>query len=343
MYKAFFGLNQKPFLLKPEPSMAYGSEMHNEAFAMLRYGIEEQKDFVLLTGDIGTGKTTLLQALTSIVGDKVHTCHINNPNLTNKEFYTILSKKFGFGDYTDNKGTFILEFEDLLSECHKNDERIILIIDEAQILPTPLLEEIRLLSNQNAQNHGILSIFLVGQPEFNVRLNEEQLAPLRQRISTRAHLSPFSSDDTKKYIQYRLRKAGAKDDKIFSDEAITLIHQEAKGIPRLINIICDKAMLQAFADDQKVIDQEIIKNCVQELQPSSGQTPQPAALPTPAPEDSAKTGPQKRKIPRAVVIGLIVCAGLIVIILAVSQFVPEGQAWLRDKAAWLMNQFDKLK
>ena len=265
MYTNYYGLTKKPFDIIPHPGMVFLSEVHQEALAILKYGVIDRKGFLLLTGDVGTGKTTLLQKLINSIDTQIHVCFIANPTLNESEFYHYLAAEYHLDDYDGNKAKFIINFARFLENCRKSNQRVLLIIDEAHVLPQQLFEQIRLLSNQKYEEYGILSIFLVGQPELNDRLGTERLLPLRQRIGIRFHLNPFSRDETIEYIRYRLRKAGAQRLDIFSKEALMLIHEESKGIPRLINTICDQAMLSGFAESKTQIDLETVKETVQEL------------------------------------------------------------------------------
>jgi general secretion pathway protein A len=235
------------------------SASHQEALAVLRYGVIDRKGFLLLTGGVGTGKTTLLQVLSQSIDSKVHLCLIANPTLSINEFYYYLSAKFGLPEYDFNKAKFMLCYADFLKSC-------LLIIDEAHALPEDLLEEIRLLSNQEYQEFGLMSIFLVGQPELNDRLASARMLPLRQRIGIRFHLEPFSKEETQQYINFRLMKAGSPRGNIFDDQAIEMIHSSGKGIPRLINVICDQALLTGFAEEKAVIEASIVQACIAEIQ-----------------------------------------------------------------------------
>ncbi|MCB2173686.1 Flp pilus assembly complex ATPase component TadA [bacterium] len=263
MYRRFYGLTNKPFELSPDSELIYLSDVHREALATLRYGVISDKGFLMLTGGIGTGKTTILNSLLKMVRDKVRICLLNNPTLTRQEFYYFLATKLGL-HYAGNKGDFILKFSELLEECARKKEKILFIIDEAQVFPLKLLEEVRLLSNQ-AGEQNVLSIFLVGQPELQDVLAHPRLLPLRQRIGINYHLKELERNDTAHYIAFRLHKAGAPSAGLFSEEAIDTIHQASMGNPRLINIICDHALISGFAKDSKQIDRDIIVECLEEL------------------------------------------------------------------------------
>ena len=278
MYTKYYGLARKPFSLTPDPSVVFMSETHQEGLAILKYGILSKKCFLVLTADVGSGKTTLLQALVSSLEQDVHLCLLNNPILYRDEFFSYIAKKLGL-HWEGNKAMFLIEFGNLLKECYKKNERVLLIFDEAHVLPVDLLEEIRLLSNLEEKGQDVLSIFLVGQPELNERMSDDRLLPLRQRIGIRFHLHRFSLEETRQYILFRLRHAGARHLNIFSEEAIVAIHRVSQGTPRLINIICDHALLTGFAESKPVIGAELIEESVNDLHFPGEATPLPLARP----------------------------------------------------------------
>jgi general secretion pathway protein A len=278
MYTKYYGLAKKPFSLTPDPSVVFMSETHQEGLAILKYGILSKKCFLVLTADVGSGKTTLLQALVSSLEQDVHLCLLNNPILYRDEFFSYIAKKLGL-HWDGNKAMFLIEFGNLLKQCYDKDERVLLIFDEAHVLPVDLLEEIRLLSNLEEKGQDVLSIFLVGQPELNERMSDDRLLPLRQRIGIRFHLHRFTLDETRQYILFRLRHAGARHLNIFSEEAIAVIHKVSQGTPRLINIICDHALLTGFAESKPVIGAELIKESVDDLHFPGEANPLPVAKP----------------------------------------------------------------
>ncbi len=263
MYCNFYSLENKPFELAPVGGLVYLSDAHREGIAMLRYGVVADKGFVLLTGGVGAGKTTVLNTLLDMVKDKVRVCVLNNPKLNRHEFYYYLSKKLGIS-YKGNKGDFIVQFTKLLDKYDRHGGKVLLIIDEAQVFPINLLEEIRLLSN-HADARNVFSIFLIGQPELQQTLAHERLLPLRQRIGIRYHLTPLDRQDTAQYVLYRLNSAGAANPALFSAEAIDYIHLASQGNPRLINIICDHALLSGFAQDKLQIEKDIILECLEDI------------------------------------------------------------------------------
>ncbi len=276
MYRKYYGFSSKPFDLTPNPEQVYMSETHQEALAILRYGVIAKKGFLVLTGDVGTGKTTLLQVLVRSLDMEVHCCLLNNPTLSRDEFLSFLAHQFKL-PWEGNKALFLLAFADFLKACHERDERVLLVIDEAHMLPVELLEEVRLLSNQDVSGQDVFSIFLVGQSELNERMRDERLLPLRQRIGIRFHLQRFSREETAQYISYRLRAAGGQHLDLFSDEAVSLIYKVSKGTPRLINIVCDHALLTGFADERPRIGVDIIKECIGDLHFPGEDNPLPVA------------------------------------------------------------------
>jgi general secretion pathway protein A len=263
MYKRYYGLLRNPFELLPDSGTLFLSETHKEGLATLRYGILSKKGFLLLTGGVGTGKTTLINVLVKSVRPIVNVCVLSNPLLSSSEFFLYIASELGLS-FT-NKVNFLRDFSDFLKKKQKKYNRTLLIFDEAQALPVELLEEIRLLSNLAGDNLNVLSIFLVGQPELLDRLADARLLPLRQRIGIRFHLTPFSSEDTQQYILFRLNKAGARNPQIFSKKAMEIIFQTTHGNPRLINVLCDHALISGFSKGELSIDEVNIMECIQEL------------------------------------------------------------------------------
>jgi len=300
MYRRFYGLKLRPFELAPDGDLVYLSETHREAIATLRYGVVADKGFLLLTGGVGTGKTTVLNSLLGMVKSKVRLCVLNNPTLTQHEFFHYLEKKLEISSQ-GNKGKFILQFSRLLDRCEKMREKILIIIDEAQVFPIKLLEEIRLLSNL-AEERNVLSIFLIGQPELQKTLADPQLLPLRQRIGIRYHLEPLTRDDTAQYISYRLNRAGADNPAIFTKEAIDCIHEASHGNPRLINVICDHAMISGFTQDMPQIDRSVVFDCLKEIRLQGEESLQVSVSQTQTEDMSDKQGGNKRPLKTAITI-----------------------------------------
>jgi type II secretory pathway predicted ATPase ExeA len=267
MYTAFYGLKEKPFDLTPSSRFLYLGESHREALNMLKYGVMERKGFILLTGEIGTGKTTMIEALLSTLDDSVRCIHLSNPLLSLEEFmdylaFSAFKKKVHFR----SKADFLVEFEEFLGECLRNQTNVILIIDEAQKLSFELLEEIRLLSNMQTGDEKLINIFLVGQPELNDKLREQRCLPLLQRISIRYHIPPLDLEGTRGYVATRLEIAGAKDPgSIFSTSAVKKIHGYSQGYPRMINILADNALVLGYSQGKKSITASMVKQCHEEM------------------------------------------------------------------------------
>lgn len=279
MYRKYYGLTKKPFDLTPDPDTVFLSETHDEGLAILNYGLISKKTFLVLTADVGSGKSTLLQALITSLGEDVHICLLDNPTLYRDEFFAYLARELKL-EWNGNKADFLETFKNFLIETYKKGEQVLIIVDEAHVLPVDLLEELRLLSNMKKKDQDLLSIFLVGQPELNEHMNNDRLLPLRQRIGIRFHLSRFDLDETRQYIHFRLRKAGARNPGIFNEEAINLIHKVSKGTPRLINIVCDHALISGYSLSKPVIDHNLIKETVSDLHFPGEDNPLPVAKPS---------------------------------------------------------------
>ncbi len=269
MYLDFYNLKYEPFSLSPDPRFLFFATSHKEALAHLRYGLIQHKGFVVVIGEVGTGKTTLIHSLMSEIPEKVITSFVSNPVLTRDEFFFLLAKKYGLGD-VKNKADFLVRFSQFLEQAHRKKENVVLIIDEAHCLPKDILEEIRLLSNLETPQSKLINIILTGQPEFAEILNDPNFRALKQRITLRYHLEPLNLNETAAYVQLRLAKAGARDVGIFTDGALKKVYMYSKGIPRVINLLCDHALLTGFVKETKIIDDTIIRECAKELDCSGG-------------------------------------------------------------------------
>jgi len=265
MYRKFFGLHSKPFELTSDWRSLFLSETHQQGFAALKHGVISNSGFLLLTGGVGTGKSTLLNALVAELKDSHYLCLLSNPILEVSDFYRYFAAKLGLR-YDGNKSHFLSTLSQLLEKCLITNRKVLLIIDEAHVLPYDLFEEIRFLENISVEQENVLRIFLVGQPELLERLAEEQLRPVRQRVGIRFHLEPLTSADIRAYINYRLMVAGRDKSlgELFTDKAIECIHQATNGVPRVINVLCDNAMLSAYARGLTRIDHDIIQECVKQ-------------------------------------------------------------------------------
>jgi len=266
MYESFYGLKENPFNVTPNPRYIYLGEHHREALAQLLYGVREKKGFIVITGEVGTGKTTLIHYVLAQLDGNNHTktAFLFNPKLTVNDFIQYILKDLGVRVQGQTKGDLLYTLHQYLLNAYQKDERVVLIVDEAQAMNPELLEEIRLLSNLETSRSKLLQIVLVGQPELNKTLLRADFRQLKQRINMRYHLQPLSEEETKEYIEKRLRIAGAQDS-IFADNAIEEVYQRSKGIPRLINILCDNALLNGYALDQRMIDRKSIKEVAKDL------------------------------------------------------------------------------
>ncbi len=264
MYRNHFGLLRKPFELTPDSNTLFLGETHKVALAVLKHGVVSDKGFLLFTGGVGTGKTTLINVLSKTLENPGYLCIISNPTLEIDDFFYYFAAQLGLL-FDGNKAKFLFLFTTLLEECKKNNRKVLLIIDEAHALPTDLLEEMRLLVNMAVEVKNVLSIFLVGQPELLTRLMEKQLSSLREHIAVRHHLTQLSKEDSLQYVHFRLKRSGYKDNNLFTERALHLIYAATGGNPRQINILCDNAMLTAFSQNKIEIDDKIIRECVAKL------------------------------------------------------------------------------
>jgi general secretion pathway protein A len=264
MYQAFYNLNSKPFQITTDPKFLWLGEKHKEALATLKYGILENKGFLMLTGDIGTGKTALVNALVKIIDVAAIVATIPDPGLESLDFFNILAEEFNMNRKFDSKGAFLIHLKHFLHSAYAADKKVLLVVDEAQRLNHDLLEQIRLLSNIEMNNRKLINIFFVGQTEFNDMLMEEKNKAIRQRMTVTYHIEPLSQNETWHYIKHRLKIAGTNLD-IFQQKAVQEIYSFSQGYPRLINIICDHALLTGYASGVKTIDVDIIKECEREL------------------------------------------------------------------------------
>jgi type II secretory pathway predicted ATPase ExeA len=264
MYLNFYKIDQKPFELSADPSFLWMSEKHKEGLAVLTYGLQDKKGFILLTGDVGIGKTTLINAFINSLDSNVIFANITNPGLKRIEFYNLLGATFNFGGKFSGKDDFLIAFRAFLENSYQDGKQVLLIIDEAQRLSRGLLEEIRLLSNIERQSEKLLNIFIVGQDELNETLDRHENRALRQRMTLLYHLEPLSKNETAEYIQHRLHVAGTEK-RIFTPKADREIYAFSGGYPRIINIICDHAMLTGYVKQKKTLDAPEIIECAREL------------------------------------------------------------------------------
>jgi general secretion pathway protein A len=264
MYESFFGLKEKPFNLLPDPDYLYMSSGHENIFTHLEYAIAENKGFVVITGEVGSGKTTLINYLISksLIGVEVGL--INNTYIAPNQVIKSICREFELDTDGLDRDEMLDRFHDFLIDNYSKKKRVILIFDEAQNLSIKTLEEIRMLSNLEAEKDHLIQIILSGQPELRAKLQDKRLKQFVQRITVYCHLSGLSRAEVYKYIKYRLKVGGAKTSDIFMDTAISLIASYSKGIPRVINLVCDAALVYGYADNKKKIGKPIIEEVIKE-------------------------------------------------------------------------------
>jgi len=264
LYLSHYNFTEKPFQITTDPRFIWLGEKHLEALSTLKYGIVENKGFLLLTGDVGTGKTILINCLVTKLDIEATIATIPDPDLEILDFFNSLADSFKINKKFESKGDFLAHLKDFLHKAHAENRNVLLIIDEAQRLNHKLLEEIRLLSNIELYNKKLINIFFVGQNEFNDILMQEKNRAVRQRITLRYNIDPLTKNETREFIKHRLEVAGAKGN-IFTASAIYEIHLFSNGYPRLINVICDHALLTGYTKGIKKVNVRIIRECAEEL------------------------------------------------------------------------------
>src|SRR5688500_9401851 len=265
MYLEYYGLRELPFELTPDPRFLFLTSQHREALANLHYGLTTAKAVTLLIGEAGTGKTTLLRsAVASGTQAGVHAIHISNPLLSRAEFIETLARAFGLGSAAQvSKATLLAELDRALLEGRRRNEITALVIDEAQRLSDELLEEVRLLANIETDTQKLLPLVLAGQPELAARLNDPALRQLKQRVALRCEIAPLDLSETAGYIASRIKTAGGDASRAFTREAVMFIHEHSRGIPRTISVICDNALVSAFALGRRPVDRQIVMEVCQ--------------------------------------------------------------------------------
>jgi general secretion pathway protein A len=267
MYTSFFGLSEKPFAITPDPRYLYLSERHAEALAHLLYGINESGGFIQLTGEVGTGKTTVVRTLLSRVPHHADVAVILNPRVTPSEFLLTICEELGLSIGESDRNS-VKQMVDALNrrllQAHAEGRRIIVLVDEAQNLGIDVLEQVRLLTNLETPTQKLLQIILIGQPELRELLDRTDLRQLAQRITGRYHLKPLSREETKGYVRHRLRVAGATEE-IFTPAALSEVHRLSMGIPRVINVACDRALLGAYTQETRKITAALVRRAAGEV------------------------------------------------------------------------------
>ena len=266
MYQKFFGLRESPFNVNPDPRYLFLTKQIQEALAGLTYGIQNRKGFILLTGEVGTGKTTLLNRLLDwLHGQRVATAFVFNSQVNVSQLFDFMMADFEIPCETRHKSQVLLRLNAWLLDRYRAGETAVLIVDEAQNLSLQVLEEIRLLTNLETSTEKLLQIVLTGQPELEEKLKLPQLRQLRQRITLWAKTGPLTLLETQGYIKQRLRMAGSTGDEIFSSEAIEAVHHHAGGIPRITNLLCEHALISAFVEHSKTVSEKIVEDVARDF------------------------------------------------------------------------------
>lgn len=260
MYKQFFGLRANPFNVNPDPRFLFLTRHTEEALACLTYGIQSRKGFVLLTGEVGTGKTTLINKLLQWLRvQQVATAFVFNPKMNSTQLLEYMMTDFGIPCEGQSKSQMLRNLNNWLLDRYRAGETAVLIVDESQNLSEQLLEEIRMMTNLETFTEKLLQVVLVGQPELEQKLRQPQLRQLRQRLTLRAKTFPLTAEETKSYITQRLRIAGSNGQPIFEPEAMEAIHRFSGGIPRVVNLLCEHCLVSAFADQQKTVSANVVE------------------------------------------------------------------------------------
>lgn len=265
MYCQFYSLKERPFCVTSDPAFFFLSRKHNEALSHLLYGVSQRKGIIVITGEIGAGKTTLCRFFLSQLGKNTKTAFILNPYFSELQLLEAIIRDFGITPKNKSRLSFVWELNRFLLNESEGGNNVVLIIDEAQNLTPKALEQVRLLSNLETEKDKLLQIVLVGQPQLNYKLSLFELRQLKQRIMVRYHITALDKEEVASYINHRLNVAGSQDRIKFTNDAVGVISDFSCGIPRLINIICDRALLAGFVMETHTIDSLIINKCLEEL------------------------------------------------------------------------------
>jgi general secretion pathway protein A len=266
VYEKFYGFRELPFHITPDPRFLFFSDKHREAFNHILFGIRERKGFIQITGEVGAGKTTVCRAILKELGDGYRTALIMNPTLTGTQLLREILVELGEKPKRRDRAGYLEALNHLLLDAVTRGQDVVLFVDEAQDLDADLLEQMRLLSNFETDQRKLLQIILIGQPELREKLDSRQLQQLRQRITVRYHLSPLTGEETERYIAHRLRVAGSTGRPSFTPWAIRAIHRYSRGVPRLINAVCDKTLLYGYVNDTDRLTRSAVRQAIRELE-----------------------------------------------------------------------------
>lgn len=265
MYENYYGLNSKPFQLTPDPSFFFASKWHKRAMSYLQYGLSQAEGFIVITGDIGTGKTTIANSLLDAMEAGIVAAQIVTPKLTPDELVKMVASKFEIPVKGSTKSDILGDLELFLTQLHQQGKRALLLVDEAQNLPLETIEELRMLSNYQKNGKPLLQSFLLGQEELQPILRAPNMEQFRQRIVASCHLSPLTEDECQAYIEYRLHHAGYSGNTLFSSDAYSKIFVFTRGVPRKINTLMDRILLYGFLEELETFDEDAVEAVVKEV------------------------------------------------------------------------------
>lgn len=296
MYTSYYGFSAKPFQLTPDPRFFFGSSGHKRALAYLRYGLSQSEGFIVITGGIGTGKTTLAKSLfKELDAERVIAAQLSTTQLEADDLLRLVVAAFGLPYEQSSKASLIQQFETFLRQCAQAGRRVLLVVDEAQNLPPRSLEELRMLTNFQISDTPLLQSFLLGQEGFRTTLAAPEMEQLRQRVIASCHLNPLSERETRDYIEHRLHIVGWTGTPQFLDEAYTAVYRHTRGIPRRINIFCDRLLLYGCLEEMQTFSETVVAKVVQEIAQDTV-TPAPPVAATPLSKALPVTGDVNRRM-----------------------------------------------
>jgi putative secretion ATPase (PEP-CTERM system associated) len=267
MYESYYGLRDKPFRLRPDPTFFFGSKGHKRAMSYLEYGLSQGEGFIVVTGEVGAGKTTLVRKLLNkLESSKIVSAHLANTHLDPENTLKMVAGAFGLPYEDASKAAILIRLEQFFRQCEQNGQRALLVVDEAQNLTAKTLEELRMLSNFQSGDKSLLQTFLLGQPEFRKTLHSDSMQQLRQRVTATYHLGPLDIEETRTYIEHRLLTVGWNNDPSFTADAFVAIYDFTGGIPRNINSLCDRLLLMGYLEELHAFGSDEVEEVIRDIQ-----------------------------------------------------------------------------